>query len=91
MIYEIWKADLIERKINVSEKCGVNLKVLTFSRDYMKYVGLWVHSVGTILIENIGDTIDPNINLVLEKNYIIKNQVEYIILDSQKKNCQCWF
>ena len=61
MIYETWKVDLIERKINVSEKCGVNLKVLTFSGDYMKYVGLRVYNVGTILIENVGDTIDPNL------------------------------
>ena len=54
----------------------------------MKYVGLRVYNVGTILIENVGDTIAPNINIVLEKNYINKNQVEYIILGGQKK-CKC--
>ena len=148
MIYETWKADLIERKINVSEtftvqglltsdqeisqwnidglpddelstqngiltenanrwplaidpenqaivwlkrKCGVNLKVLTFTGDYMKYVGLRVHNGGTVLIENVGDTIDPNINPVLEKNYIIKNQVEYIILDGQEQSVSADF
>ncbi len=52
----------------------------------MKYVGLRVYNVGTILIENVGDTIAPNINIVLEKNYINKNQVEYIILGGQKKS-----
>ena len=115
MLYETWKSDLLERKINVSEnfivqglltsdqeisqwninrlpddelstqngiltenfnrwplaidpenqakvwlkrKCGANLKVLTFTADYIKYVGLRVHNGGTVLIENILDTID---------------------------------
>ena len=140
MIYETWKADIVEKKINVSEdftvqkllttdqqisqwnidglpddelsiqngiltenasrwplaidpenqaiiwlkkKSGDQLKVLTFNNEnYMKLVTLRVHNGGTILIENVGDTIDPNINPVLEKNYIVKNQVEYIILDN---------
>ena len=140
MIYETWKTDIMEKKINVSEnftvqnllttdqqisqwnidglpddelsiqngiltenasrwplaidpenqaiiwlkkKSGDGLKVLTFNNEnYMKIVTLRVHNGGTVLIENVGDTIDPNINPVLEKNYITKNQVDYIILDN---------
>ena len=67
----------------LKKKSGEGLKVLTFNNEnYMKLVGLRLHNGGTILIENVGDTIDPNINPVLEKNYIVKNQVEYIILDN---------
>ena len=144
MIYDAWKADLVEKKINVTEtftvqglltsdqeisqwnidglpddelstqngiltenanrwplaidpenqavlwykkKSGATLKIVTFNTEnYMKYVGLKVHNGGTILIENVGDTLDPNINPVLEKNYIIKNQVEYIMLDGQEQS-----
>jgi dynein heavy chain len=76
----------------LKKKSGDQLKVLTFnSENYMKYVGLRVHNGGTILIENVGDTIDPNINPVLEKNYIIKNQVEYIILDGQEQSVSADF
>ena len=35
----------------------------------MKYVGLRADKGGTILIENIVDSINSNINLILEKIY----------------------
>lgn len=38
------------------------------------------------MIENVTDTIDSNINPVLEKNYIIKSQVEYIVLYEQEQS-----
>ena len=76
----------------LKNKSGDKLKVISFNTEnYMKYVGLRVHNGGIILIENVGDTIDPNINPVLEKNYIVKNQVEYIILDGQEQSVSSEF
>ncbi|MCQ2815655.1 MAG: hypothetical protein MJ252_00165 [archaeon] len=69
------------------KKGGLSLKVITFNMEnYMKAVNLSVRNGGVILVENVGENIDPNINPVLEKNYIIKNQMKYLILDNQEVN-----
>lgn len=121
MIYDTWKADIVNRKINVSEDFTVQklltteqrisqwnidtlpddelsiqngiltenakrwplavdpenqavswlkkksdgLKVLTFNvENYMKNVSTVLRNGGTVIIENVGETIDPNINPV---------------------------
>lgn len=64
-----------------------NKPVLTFNNpDYMRHIENAIQNGDLILIENIQETLDPNINTVLNKNIKKKNQIPYFILDGKEIN-----
>lgn len=66
----------------IKKKEGSTMKTISFNNDnYMKHVIGAIKNGYSVLIENVGESIDPNISPVLEKNYREKAGIIKIILD----------
>jgi len=66
----------------IKRKEGNTMKTISFSTEnYMKHVIGAIKNGYSILFENVGEAIDPNISPVLEKNYREKAGITKIMLD----------
>ena len=66
----------------IKKKEGSTMKTISFSTEnYMKHVIGAIKNGYSILIESVGELIDPNISPVLEKNYREKAGIIKITLD----------